>query len=207
MGAVLVSSVVGLGLSGAVLVAAPRAGPAVDAARPRAHEQLRAPYRDGPPVGFAGGFGEDTCQACHFDGEVNQAPGSVGLEGVPERYAAGETYLLRVTLSRPHMVAAGFMLTARLDAGGGQAGTLRAEPRDEPDVAISADSQTGVLYAHQRATSSSAREASTSWTVLWTAPEVAASDVLLHVSALAADGDDSASGDFVFTTGARASAR
>jgi hypothetical protein len=75
-------------------------------------------YRDGPPPGFSGGFGEQSCHACHFSAEPNQPPGAMSLSGLPERYTAGETYVITLTLSRPGMAIGGFQLTARFADSG-----------------------------------------------------------------------------------------
>jgi hypothetical protein len=196
----LVGTAVSLTLSGAVLAAAPGAGPELDPAPPAAAVGDPTPYRDGPPIGFAGGFGEDTCQACHFDGEVNEAAGTVTIEGVPARFVPGESYTLQVSLTTPDLVVGGFMLTVRDGGSGAQAGALSPVPGHEEEVAISVDSESGVHYAHHRVGSSIAQDGGAlHWAVTWSAPD-RASGVLIHVSALAADGDDSASGDFVFTT-------
>jgi hypothetical protein len=197
--------------AGAVVVCAALLGPTAGSTDPAvawagtlpAHGDrvARPPYRDGPPVGFSGGFGEDSCQACHFEAEVNQPPGAVVLAGVPRRYVSGEAYPLTVTLTRPGVAVGGFMLTARLAGSGAQAGVLSVAADEGPRVSISTDPESGVQYAHQRADGSSHVTADTmQWTVLWSAPDLDGGGVLLHVSALAADGDDSASGDHVFTT-------
>lgn len=161
------------------------------------------PYRDGPPPGFSGGFGEDTCQGCHFEPgiEVNAPGGSVTLAGVPERYARGERYLLTVTLARPGMRVGGFELTARFAEGGAQAGALAA-PEDEMErVRVTTDR--GVEYAHQRLPGSALAAPDTArWTVLWTAPAQGGA-VTFNVAANAANEDDSSSGDYIHTAEAK----
>jgi hypothetical protein len=161
-------------------------------------------YRDGAPPGFSGGFGEDSCLACHFDEDLNEPPGRLILSGVPASYAPGESYPLTITLSRPGIVLAGFQLTARFEDGT-QAGVLAAPSGADDRVAISPDTDTRVLYAHQRGTAAEPAASGTArWTVSWTSPAADARAVLFHVAANAADGDGSASGDFVYTTAAAA---
>ena len=113
-----------LPLASAVFVTAVfvAAGPAT----PRA-----AAYADGAPPGFSGGFGESSCDACHFEAAVNTPPGRVTLTGVPERFVPGERYPLTITLSRPGMMIGGFQLAARLDGDGTQAGTLAPGPGED----------------------------------------------------------------------------
>jgi hypothetical protein len=159
-----------------------------------------SPYLDGAPPGFSGGFGEDSCLACHFDEDLNEPPGRLILSGVPASYTPGETYSVSVALTRPGMVLAGFQLTARFEDGT-QAGTLTSPSGAEERVAISPDTETRVLYAHQRGTAAEpAAPGAARWTVSWTAPAADARAVLFHAAANAADGDGSASGDFVYTT-------
>jgi hypothetical protein len=161
-------------------------------------------YLDGAPPGFSGGFGEDSCLACHFDEDLNEPPGRLTLSGVPASYTPGETYPLTIALSRPGVVLAGFQLTARFEDGI-QAGVLAPPSGADERVAISPDTETRVLYAHQRgAAAGPGAPGSARWTVSWTAPEANARAVLFHVAANAADGDGSASGDYVYTTAAAA---
>jgi hypothetical protein len=163
------------------------AGPAA----PRA-----AAYADGAPPGFTGGFGEQACDACHFEAAPNTKPGQVTLTGVPERFVAGERYPLTITLSRPGMAMGGFQLSARTEKGGAQAGTLAAGPGEEKRIKIEPGE---VQYANQRQDGTALSEPGTAkWTVLWTAP-AAPGAVVFHVAANAADKDEAARGDYVYT--------
>ncbi len=175
----------------------------------RAIEQSRGPrlqadrvrttarnYADGAPPGFAGGFGESGCDSCHFDGAVNAAPGRVTLTGVPERFTPGTAYPITITLSRPEMKMAGFQLTARFENGGAQAGTMAAGPGEDKRIKIEPGT---IQYANQRLAGAELTEAGTAkWTVVWTAP-AAPGTVLFHVAANAANKDEAARGDFVYT--------
>lgn len=154
-------------------------------------------YAEGAPLGFSGGFSEQSCQACHFESEVNSGPGRVTLAGVPERFTAGERYPITVTLSRPGMKLGGFQLTARFKDGGAQAGTLAPAPGDEPRIRIDLDGE--VMYAnHRQQGTALAAPDSGRWSLVWTAPSTAAS-VVFHVAANAANGDGTAEGDYVHT--------
>jgi hypothetical protein len=154
-------------------------------------------YKDGPPPGFTGGFGEASCHACHFEADLNAPAGLLTLEGAPDRYTPGQTYPLTVTLSRPAMKLAGFQLAARLQ-GGGQAGSLRIDSAHSERAAVTTSGN--IIYAYQREIGSQpSGEETSSWTILWTAPQ-ASESVIFHVAANAADGDDSVAGDFVYTT-------
>jgi hypothetical protein len=161
-------------------------------------------YRDGPPPGFSGGFGEDHCQACHFGDTLNANPGRLTISA-PTRYSPGETYTLTVTLTRPAMVVGGFQLTARFEDGGAQAGTLAVTHGDRDRVKVSTDR--GIQYAyHQRPGTALTGRNVVRWTLRWTAPPGGGS-VLFHAAGNAANEDDSQFGDFIYTASARSAAR
>jgi hypothetical protein len=95
------------------------------------------------------------------------------------------------------MTLAGFQLAARYRESGAQAGTLEVAP-DEADRA-SVATASDVVYAFQRGGGSEVTGApSASWVVLWTAPE-GGGPIVFNAAANAADGDDSVSGDYVYT--------
>ena len=159
---------------------------------------VRATYSDGAPSGFSGGFGEDSCHACHFGAPVNSDPGRVTVIGVPDQFIPGERYPLTVALTRSEIKVAGFQMTARFQKDGAQAGTLAVSPDETGRVAI--EVQGRINYASQRqkgtllVTSDTAR-----WSVVWTAPTTSG-PVAFHVAANAANGDETAAGDYIHTT-------
>lgn len=153
-------------------------------------------YADGAPPGFTGGFGEQACDACHFEAAVNTRPGELVLSGVPERFVAGRTYPVTLTLARPGLAMGGFQLAARMEDGGAQAGTLAPGPGEEARIRIESGP---VRYANQRLAGTAPVDAdAVRWTVLWTAPS-AAGAVVFHAAANAADKDEAARGDYVYT--------
>jgi hypothetical protein len=154
-------------------------------------------YAEGAPPGFSAGFNEESCHACHFHEALNAAPGHVAIAGLPAAFAPGQRYTLTVTLTRTGMKRAGFQLAARFKDGGAQAGTLRVPSGDALRVGV--ETQSGVQYAGQKAAGASPGEGGTArWTIDWTAP-VGGGPVIVHVAANAADGNESADGDFVYT--------
>lgn len=167
------------------------------------------PFKDGPPARLSGGFGEETCWACHFDAEENDPAGSLTLSGVPDRFVPGESYRLTLTLTRPKMRVGGFQLTARFAEDGVQAGTLAPLPEEVDRIGVLVERE--VQYAHhllpgvELAAPDTAR-----WTLLWRAPEAEAAHsgptVLFHAAGVAGDGDDSQIGDFVYSTSAESPA-
>jgi hypothetical protein len=160
-----------------------------------------AGYADGAPPGFTGGFGESTCDACHFDNEINATPGQLTISGVPALFTPGQRYTLTVTLARPEMKLGGFQIAARQETGGAQAGTLAAAPGEEKRVAI--DAAAGIQYARQRREGAGpAPPGIVRWEVVWTAPATPG-PVMFHASGNAGNGDDFAGGDYVYTATAR----
>jgi hypothetical protein len=156
-----------------------------------------ARYAESAPPGFSGGFGEQTCHACHFHADLNAEPGRVTLSGVPERFVSGERYALTVTLTRPGLALGGFQLTARLEDGGAQAGTLA--PAAGEDDRLGIDVQDAIQYANQRRKGAEPVAPNTSrWALDWTAPETSG-PVVFHVAANAADGDERVDGDYIHT--------
>ena len=185
----------GAALRGGVLVLA-----AVALAAPPRPAAGRA---EGPEPGFSGGFGEPTCTACHFDAPAEPEAGGLLLEGVPERYAPGEAYTLRLTLRDPGLERAGFQLAVRFADGeeaGRQAGGVAGEGRG---AEIVEHGEPPVLYARQ--TSEGSRPLAsheTTWTLRWTAPAAGGGPVIFHAAANAGNDDDSELGDVVHTTSA-----
>lgn len=158
-------------------------------------------YPDQPPLAHTGGFGEPTCQRCHFGAPLN-APGGTLTLSRPDSYQPGRTYQVRVELERPDMRRAGFQLAVRFSEGGGfgrQAGVLRgANERFE----VLADS-TGIQYAqHRHAGSALPRPGHASWTIDWTAPG-AREPVAFHLVGNAANDDASEFGDFIYAGSTR----
>jgi hypothetical protein len=156
--------------------------------------------REAPPIAQTGGFGEETCQSCHFQADVDAGPGRLAITGVPERFEPGRRYLILITLSHPGVAVAGFQLSVRFEDGI-QAGSLAVPHGAEASTAIT--SHDGVQYAHHLldgtapAASDSAR-----WALAWVAPD-SAGTVLFHAVANAGNDDDSPLGDFVYTARAR----
>lgn len=167
------------------------------AARGVARPHAAAAYADGAPAGFSGGFGEASCDACHFHAAVNSGPGRAIIVGVPARFVAGERYPLTVTLERPGMVLGGFQLTARVKGNGAQAGTLAPAAGEEGRVRV--EVREGVEYATQRQKGATLTAPGQGrWTLTWTAPESGES-VVFNVAANAADGDGAVEGDYIHT--------
>jgi hypothetical protein len=134
---------------------------------------------------------------------VNDAAGTLRLDGLPATYQPGRSYTLAFALARPGLQRAGFELTARWADGAGkgrQAGHL--EPADNrtdvTDTILAAFGR--VQYGrHTRAGSEPRAPETAGWTLKWTAPTEMAGAVIFHVVANAANGDDSPLDDYIYT--------
>jgi hypothetical protein len=190
--------------TGAFVVQACGSGLEVAVAQAHGAPGASLAYRDGPPAGFSGGFGEDHCQACHSGDKVNARPGRLTISA-PERYSPGKTYTVTITLRRPGMAMGGFQFTARFEADSAQAGTLTVVDGQQDRVKVLTDR--GVQYAyHSRPGTQLTATDVVRWTLHWTAP-AGSRAVLFHAAANAANGDDSQSGDFVYTSRVRSRGR
>ena len=160
-----------------------------------------AGYADGAPSGFSGGLGEQTCHACHFHFDLNSGRGRLTIAGLPERVVAGDRYPFTVTLTRPGTKLAGFQLTARFKDGGAQAGTVSPAPGEQERIGVD---QGGIQYVNQRRAGAALAAADpATWSLVWTAPAMSG-PVVFHVAANAANGDETADGDYVHTTAVEA---
>jgi hypothetical protein len=101
------------------------------------------------------------------------------------------------------MKLAGFQLAARFKESGAQAGTIAPAAGEAARVGV--ETQTGIQYAGQKRAGAALGAAdATKWTIVWTAP-TSGGAVIFDVSANAADGNESADGDFVYTSAAQSS--
>ena len=158
------------------------------------------PYAEHPPLRHTGGFGEPTCHACHFGGDVNGGEGTLSVEGLPGSVRPGHSYRITVTLTA-EMKRSGFMLSIR-HPDGAQAGRL--VPLDTARVAVATPDSSAVEYAHHTLAGTSLPKPNrASWTVRWTAPP-AGDSAVLHVAVNAANDDASEFGDDVYAATAQA---
>jgi len=154
-------------------------------------------FRDGPPARVTGGFGEDSCLACHFGNELNESRGQLMLGGLPGIYEPGATYELELALARPGMAVAGFQLAIRSYPDRAQAGAIAVPEAEASHTGLLAER--GIQFAqHRIARPVPGEDGIVRWKLSWTAPE-AGGRVLLHAAAVAGDGDESQAGDYVYT--------
>ena len=177
---------------------------ALAAALPFAAPPPEAAYVDGPPVAHTGGFGNETCHACHFENDLDAPGGSLSLDGVPVTFDPSATYRITVSLERPGMGRAGFQLAARLgeaDGASEPAGALQALDGDERVQVIAGPD--GLTYAqHSEPGTTLTGPDATSWTFEWRSPADGTTSVTFHAAANAANDDASEFGDFIYTASA-----
>jgi hypothetical protein len=166
---------------------------------------VRSPFVEGPFPSMTGGFGEPSCHQCHFDNPVGDPTGHLAVSGVPDAYAAGSEYVLKIALRRPGLSRGGFQVAARVASGpraGSQAGRL--SPADDRVQVVRDPDHPSIDYAQHTTTGTrAAGEGELAWTVRWIAPEWAGDQVVFHVAANAANDDSSPLGDFIYLGEAR----
>jgi hypothetical protein len=159
-------------------------------------------YKDGPAPAMTGGFGEMTCQKCHFDAAINARGGAVRVEGVPAAYVPGREYPLTVIVRRAGIMRAGFEMSARFAPGtpglaGRQAGAFTAPT---PRMQIVFEPGKTIQYIqHTKAGSQTPAPGEGRWTFTWTAPVAPAGAVQFNIAANASNDDASPLGDFIYT--------
>lgn len=140
---------------------------------------------DDTPWGRADG---EACHDCHFLSPVVESSAALTLDGLPQRFMAGETYRLVLELAAPEMRRAGFRVIAR--APGGAPGTFEAA---DTETETDGDRVRSTLAGSDLDAPGEAR-----WTFLWHAPASApAGPIELEISANAADDDASPLGDVI----------
>ncbi len=148
---------------------------------------------------------ETTCLSCHSGNAVNSG-GSLTLLGLPSYFTGGHTYRLTVHLASTQNVGTpqwGFEMTAVDTATGLGAGTFAVVDAAQTQIVTGSGSYATRRYPEQTSTGSKFNVASpVEWQVDWTAPVAGASRVRFYVVGLAADGDGTTSGDWMYSTSA-----
>lgn len=154
-------------------------------------------FRDGPPARVTGGFGEDSCHACHWEAAENEGGGTFQVVGLPYVYEPGRKYHLAVELNQAGMTVAGFQMAVRHAADATGAGGLTVPGTETRRVAVVTERD--VQFAQHRLDGTQVGgDGVARWEVVWTAPSQGGR-VLFHAAAVAGDGDESQMGDHVYT--------
>lgn len=143
------------------------------------------------PTEHSSAPGEQTCAAsgCHTGSPLTSNQFSVGVTGGVSSYVTSTQYNMFVNLSASAPIR-GFQMTA-VYGNGSKAGTFSLS---NPSLTTLATGTNGREYVgHNGATSASA------WAFRWTAPSTYNGTVYFYASGLAADGDNTSSGDITYT--------
>lgn len=141
---------------------------------------------------FSGGFGEQSCHSCHFDYDLNMEEGIMELRGLGDEIESGKEYKLEVLVSRPELGAAGFQLTARFEDGS-QAGTFILNDQ----VILTPSTPGEVKYLQHAIRNIHPENGSKVWKFTWRAPENTDLPIIFNLAGNAANGDESAFGDYI----------
>lgn len=161
-----------------------------------------AAYSSAPPPGHTAGFGEPTCNACHYDYDLNEAGATIRLDSLPRHYTAGRTYPLTLVVRHTDLKRGGFQLSARLPDGT-QAGAFVI-----PDTLLLAvRGKAGIDYlSHTMAGADRVSGDSITWRFHWVAPS-SRQDVVFHVAVNVSNRDASEFGDRIFARSFETSAQ
>jgi hypothetical protein len=157
-------------------------------------------FREGPLPNMTGGFGDQTCRLCHFDGPLNAPGGRVALSA-PATFVAGRTYPVTVTLTRKAIERGGFEIGARFASGaarGHQAGTWIVPAGGRVQSVKGQQDPSLIFLQHTTAGTTTKTPGRISWTLQWTAP-AAPDAVQFNVATNAANDDASPLGDHIYT--------
>ena len=141
---------------------------------------------------FSGGFGEQSCHSCHFDYDLNIEEGELELRGLADEIESGKEYELEVFVSRPDLGAAGFQLTARFEDGS-QAGEFVLNEQ----VILTPNTPGDVEYLQHAIRNIHPDNGSKLWLFTWKAPENTDQPIIFNLAGNAANGDESAFGDYI----------
>ncbi len=154
-------------------------------------------YVKGPPAGFTWRRGEDTCQQCHDDFDVNRGNGSVTISGLSSVYQLNQRITAVVNVQKPGQTRWGFQLTA-LTLDGSPAGHfVITDPADTQII----EGPTGRMYAeHTLAGTHVGAPGGASWSLDWVAPASDVGPITFYAAGNAANGDQDRTGDYIYTT-------
>ena len=152
-------------------------------------------HLDGP---YTGGFGENTCQSCHFDYDLNMVGGSLSVTGFPDRYDAGQKYPMSVRIESERLEVGGFQVTTRYKETGDQAGSFSWDGnrlRFTPESSVGDSIQ---YLQHSAEGTSPTGDGFVEWSFTWTAPTETEGEIVLNAASNAGNYDDSSFGDWIY---------
>lgn len=162
-------------------------------------EQKTAKKNDYPEhlIGaFTGGFGEKTCHSCHFDYDLNWKEGSLEISGLPQELIPGKSYSIKIEVIRENIGRAGFQISAR-DKRGAQSGIFNISGNKR--VMLTNQVPDTLQYVqHSFSGTNPVKSGVNNWIIEWIAPDELPDTTFFNISSNAANGDESAFGDWIY---------
>ncbi len=152
---------------------------------------------------------EGTCADCHSDFALNVG-GTVEIVGAPTYYTPGNIYTFSVRVTSSQTAGStfallwGFELTAVRMSDGTGAGVLANVPGEGTAVLSGSGQFSTRQYVRVDLGNQLGSASPVSWQVQWTAPVAGTGAVGFYASGMAADGDGTNNGDWIYTTSASA---
>lgn len=149
-------------------------------------------FSDGPPPGFTGAPGEETCTACHF----GLTEGGTFQITPPQNYVPGQTYQITVRHNNSDTTRDrwGFQLTAL--AGTTMAGTFTNLGGGLTQIVGGVGRD---YIEHTEVGTFPGQTGAAQWIFNWTAPSTNVGPVTFYSAGNQADGDSTAGGDRIIT--------
>jgi len=156
-------------------------------------------------AGFTGSPGEQTCTSCH-SGTINSGSGSVSITSniPPAGYTAGQTYQIDVTVTDGTSNLFGFGFEALLSSNNTNAGSFTITNSASTQIktaSVSGNMRNNVVHTLNGGTGSGQKVFSFNWT----APSSGSGEVKFYAVGNATNGNNSTSGDKVYSATSSAS--
>jgi hypothetical protein len=137
---------------------------------------------EGAPWGAADPDAAENCSTCHFDDEPVRDSEALSIEGLPPEPVPGKTYELTIRFRDPDAVVAGYQMIA----------TASDQPAGQFH---SATGNVEFVGAAIRSTVPARIDGGVTWSLTWTAPNLAAPKLIFHLAVAGSNDDASPLGD------------
>lgn len=162
--------------------------------------QLSSANSGAAPLGNTNAPGEQNCAQCHNSFGLNQGPGRIVFNGIPDGYELGKTYNIEIRIDDPDAIKWGFQLTI-IDGIGQSAGAIGVNDGINTGARNAAVNGLNRDYLVPTTAGNFSNVRNTaSWRFIWTAPERDMGPVTFYVAGVAADRDGTTMGDRVYAT-------
>ncbi|MCB2198514.1 T9SS type A sorting domain-containing protein [bacterium] len=157
-------------------------------------------YVGGAPPAYAGNPpAMMDCTSCHSSFELNSGPGGTALLQIPAAYQGSHLYSGQVLIGHTGATSWGYEITA-VDSEGNQAGVFYTTPSQAPYTqALYTDGDSLDFLTHTEAGSYPGQTFGV-WNFDWFSPPGSTGPVTFYFASLAADGDGTDAGDYVYSS-------